>query len=266
MRELVQLGQSKQIFGLIHLLPSPGTPHYQPGNEERSLEKALQDAWALHHGGADGGLIQTIDGVYPIGESVDPARLASIAAITRKVGEELPASFQIGVQILWNALQASLAVAFACGGSFTRNTAFVGSTASAYGIAQADPSGFLQYVRLLGAQRIRLIAEIHSMHYRSREGYDLAQLAEHAWRCGAHAVEIAEPDPRRCREMIHEIKTAVPSLPVLLGGHTNHANVTEMLADADGAFVGTCFQPGGWGTNIDKARVSAYVDQVRAME
>ncbi len=266
MRELVRLGQSKQIFGLIHLLPAPGTPHYTPGAEEQALEKAVQDAWALHEGGADGGLIQTIDGVYPIGESVDPARLATVARIVHQVGQELPESFQIGVQILWNALQASLAVAYTCGGSFTRNTAFVGSTTSAYGVAEADPNAFLHYVRLLGAQRIRLIAEIHSMHYRSREDYSLAQLAEHASRCGAHAVEIAEPDPRRCRAMIDEIKTAVPSLPVLLGGYTSHANVAEMLADADGAFVGTCFQPQGWGTHISVERVTTYVEQVRALE
>ncbi len=266
MRELTQLGQEKQILGLIHLLPSPGSPRYETGNEERALEKALQDAWALQRGGANGGLIQTSDGVYPIGDSVDPARLATVAMIVHKVSEELPETFQIGVQIMWNALKASLGVAYACGGSFTRNTAFVGSTSSVYGVAEADPVGFQQYVRLLGAQKIRLIAEIHSMHYRSREGYSLTQLAEYAMRCGAHAVEIAEPDTRLCREMIAEIKGTVPSLPVLLGGHTNHANVSEMLADADGAFVGTCFQPDGWGTNISEDRVKSYVDTARALE
>ncbi len=266
MRKLDQLGQSKQIFGLIHLLPAPGTPHYTPGNESRALDKALQDAWALHNGGANGGLIQTIDRVYPVGDHVDPARLAMVAMIVRRVAEELPDTFQIGVQILWNALKASLAVAYTCGGSFTRNTAFVGSTRSVYGTAEADPVGFLQYVRLLGAQRVCLVAEIHSMHYRSREGLTLSQLAEHAWRCGAHAVEIAEPNPRRCRQMIDEIKTAVPSLPVLLGGHTNHDNVSEMLVDADGAFVGTCFQPAGWGTHIAEERVKPYMEQVRALE
>lgn len=266
MRELSALGKRKQVLGLIHLLPLPGTPHYTPGNEMRALEKAVRDAQALHAGGADGGLIQTIDRVYPVGEAVDPARLAAMAMITHRVSEELPASFQIGVQILWNASRASLAVAHTCGGSFLRCNAFVGSTHSAYGVAEADPMAMLHYIRLLGAERIRLIAEIHSMHFHAREALSLARLAEYAVQCGAHAVEIAEPDPGHCRRMIDEIKTAVPSLPVILGGHTHHGNVAEMLAEADGAFVGTCFQPDGWGTYISRDRVSAYVDKVRALE
>ena len=66
--------------------------------------------------------------------------------------------------------------------------------------------------------------------------------------------------------MIADIKDSVPELPVLLGGHTSHDNVGEMLADADGAFVGTCFQPDGWGTNIHEDRVRAYMDEVRKLE
>ena len=35
-----------------------------------------------------------------------------------------------------------------------------------------------------------------------------------------------------------------------------------VLAEADGAFVGSCFEPGGWGTQIDVDRVKAYMDIV----
>lgn len=265
MRELTQLGESRQIFGLIHLPASPGTPHFTEDNLNLALEKALADAWALYRGGAQGGLIQTIDGVYSVGEAVDPARLAFVAGITNHVAMELPDSFQVGVQVMWNAQKASLGVAYSCGGSYIRCSSYVGSTHSPYGVAEANPADFLQYQRLLGAQRIRIVAEIHSMHYQSREGLSLGRLAEYAWRCGAHAVEIAEPEPATVRSMIADIKNSVPDLPVMLGGHTNHGNVGEMLADADGAFVGTCFQPDGWGTNIHEDQVQAYMDEVRKL-
>ena len=253
----------KSVLGLIHLPPMPGTPHYQPGNVQLALEKALKDARALHEGGADGGLIQTIDRAYPVGEDVDPARLAAFAAIVSAVRRELPSAFEIGVQILWNASRASLGVAFACGASFVRCTAFIGSSRSLYGPVQADPVGLLNYAKQLGAEDVSLIAEIHSMHFRSLEDMPLERLAETASRTGAHAVEIAEPDQAQCLAMLAEIRDAVPDLPVLLGGHTNHFNAGALLSAADGAFVGTCFQPDGWGTNIDVNRVRSYMEIVR---
>ncbi len=255
--------EHKSILGLIHLLPMPGTPHYRPGNVKCSMEKALQDAHALHEGGADGGLIQTIDGAYPVGEEVDPARLAAFATIVSRVRREMPDSFEIGVQILWNATRASLGVAFACGASFVRCTAFIGSSRSLYGPVQSDPVGLLNYVRQLGAEGVSLIAEIHSMHFRSREGMSLERLAETAHRAGAHAVEIAEPHQAKCLDMVAGIRKAVPDLPVLLGGHTRHDNARDLLSVTDGAFVGTCFQPDGWGTRINVERVRSYVEIVR---
>ena len=44
----------KLIFGLIHLLPLPGTPFFEEGLLEKSLDKALRDAEALQKGGASG--------------------------------------------------------------------------------------------------------------------------------------------------------------------------------------------------------------------
>jgi len=266
MQKLRARTEHKAVLGLMHLLPMPGTPHYRPGNVQLSLEKALRDAHALHAGGADGGLLQTIDRAYPVGEDVDPARLAAFAAIVSAVRREMPSAFEIGVQILWNASRASLGVAFACGASFVRCTAFIGSSRSLYGPVQADPVGLLTYAQQLGAEQISLVAEIRSMHFRSLEDVPLEQLAETAYRTGGHAVEIAEPDPARCLAMVAGIRKAVPGLPVLLGGHTHHANAGTLLAAADGAFVGTCFQPAGWGTDIDVDRVRSYVETVRRGE
>ena len=37
----------KLVYGMIHLLPLPGTPFYESGNVEKSLEKAIADVKAL---------------------------------------------------------------------------------------------------------------------------------------------------------------------------------------------------------------------------
>ena len=43
-------------------------------------------------------------------------------------------------------------------------------------------------------------------------------------------------------------------------------NAARLMAAADGAFVGTCLERGGWGGQIDVERVKAYVDIVRTLE
>ncbi|MCB0154342.1 MAG: hypothetical protein KDF65_06050, partial [Anaerolineae bacterium] len=65
--------------------------------------------------------------------------------------------------------------------------------------------------------------------------------------------------------LVREIKEAQPGLPVILGGYTNHENVARRLAEADGALVGSCFEPAGWGSRIDLDLVRRYVDIVSTL-
>src|SRR5262249_16733123 len=221
MRTFDSLGKKKVVIGMVHLLPLPGTPFYQEGNMEQALEKALADATALYHGGGDGCLIQTVDRVYPATDEADYARVAAMAAITQAVADATGPEFQIGVQIMLNALKASVAVAKVCGGSFLRCTALVGATLTASGLGQANPHHFLIYRSGIGANHVKLIAEVNSMHFRGRGERPTAEVARMAARMGAAAVEVAHPDEETNAHMVRDIKQAMPNLPVILGGHTN---------------------------------------------
>lgn len=265
MRTFETLGTKKIVIGMVHLLPLPGTPFYQEGNVEKSLTKAVADATALYAGGADGCLIQTVDRVYPTTDEADYARVAAMAAITKAVADATGPTFSIGVQIMLNALKASLAVATVCGGSFLRCTALVGATLSTSGMVEAKPLEFLTYRNHIGGQRIKLIAEVNSMHFRWMGERTTAEVARMAARVGADAVEVAHPDEETNNHLVREIKQALPHLPVILGGHTNHANVARRMAQADGAFVGTCLQGEGWGGRIDLERVRSYVKIVESL-
>ncbi len=93
-----------------------------------------------------------------------------------------------------------------------------------------------------------------------------AEVARAAKTVGADAVSLGDPDERRTLDMIASVRAAVPGLPIVLAGYTNHENAARLLAAADGAFVGTCLERGGWGGRIDVERVKAYVDVVRGLE
>ncbi len=263
MRIFENLGKKKVIIGLVHLLPLPGTPFYEEGNIEKSLDKAVADATALYEGGADGCLVQTVDRLYPVGDEADYARVAAMARVVQAVSEATGPEFQIGVQILWNALRPSLAVAKVCGGSFLRCNAFVGATLTPAGVAESNPIEFQHYRTRIGAQNIKLIAEVDGMHFKWLDGdKPAAEVARLAKSAGAHAVEIAHADEETNLRIVREIKQAVPDLPVILGGYTNHENAARRLAEADGAFVGSCFETKGWGSHIDIERVKSYMEIV----
>jgi membrane complex biogenesis BtpA family protein len=232
---------------------------------EQALEKAVADATALYHGGADGCLIQTVDRVYPAADEADYARVAAMAAIVKAVADATGPTFHIGVQIMLNALKASVAVAKICGGSFLRCTALVGATLSASGMVEANPHDFLLYRARLGANHIKLIAEVHSRHFHWLGDRPTADVARMVVRAGAHAVEVSHPDEDTNARLVRDIKHAQPNLPVILGGYTTHENVARRLAEADGAFVGACLEPEGWGGRIDVERVREYVKIVASL-
>ncbi|MFN8569113.1 MAG: BtpA/SgcQ family protein [Kouleothrix sp.] len=265
MRMFDQLGRKKVMLGMIHLGAMPGTPFYEEGSYEATFEKALADARALYEGGADGCLVQTVDRVYVKGDDSDPARVAGVANIVRAIDQATGPEFQVGVQIMRNALKASLAVAKVCNGSYLRCGALVGATLTAHGMVEANPHEVLQYRALIGAQHVKLIAEIESMHFQWFGGKPVAEVARAAMQVGAAAVSLGSPDEALTLQMIRDVKRAVPGLPVILAGYTNHANAARMLAEADGAFVGTCLERDGWAGPIDVERVREYAAIVRSL-
>jgi membrane complex biogenesis BtpA family protein len=265
MRNFDTLGKKRVVIGMVHLLPLPGTPFYQEGTMEQALENAVADATALYQGGADGCLIQTVDRVYPPQDEADYARVAAMAIIAKAVADATGPEFQIGVQIMLNALKASVAVAKVCGGSFLRCTALVGATLSAGGMVEANPHDFLTYRARIGAQEIKLIAEVNSTHFRWLGDKPTADVARMAARIGADAVEVAHPDEEANARLVRDIKQTMPHLPVILGGHTTHDNVARRLAEADGVFVGSCLKADRRHGRVDVERVRAYVNIVDSL-
>ena len=262
------LDNKKLVLGLIHLVPLPGTPLFEEGNMEIALEKAIRDAQALHKGGADGCLVQTVDRVYPSGDDADYARVAAMAVITHEVRKITGPEFLVGAQIMWNCITPSLGVAKATGAQFTRATALTGTTASPFGLIDANPHKVGMYRRTIGAQDIGIVAEIHGYHFKGFGGDEmpLTMRARMAMNAGGDAVEIMDRDEETNNRMVHDIKAAFPNIPVILGGGTDLENVTRRMKEANGAFVGSVFEKGQWGRNIDADVVKEYVGLVRSIE
>jgi membrane complex biogenesis BtpA family protein len=266
MRIFTTLGVRKVVLGMVHLDPLPGTPFYRPGSFEQTLERAVKSARALSEGGADGCLVQTVDRVYSVRDESDSARTTAIGLIVRAIADSTDTGFQIGVQIMRNAIKASLAVAQVAGGSFVRAGAVVGRTLTDHGLMEAAPLEVMEYRARIGADEIKLIADIASTQFKwLGPPRSVGSIARSARQVGADAVTLGSPDEGETLAMIASVREAAPNLAIILAGHTNHDNIARLVGKADGVFVGTCLEAGGWGGPIEAERVKAYVDIVRSV-
>jgi membrane complex biogenesis BtpA family protein len=258
----------KYVVGLIHLKPMPGTPLYKEGDFELSMEKAIKDAKALLEGGADGCLLQTVDKIYPATDDTDYARVSAMAVITHEIRKLVGAKdFKIGVQLMWNCITPSLAVAKVCKADFTRCSALVGSTPSPFGVVDANPLKVQTYRRYIGAMNVAMIAEIQGYHFKGEyDSETIRAFANSAKNVGADAVEVMHKDEELNNRIVHDIKSMNNSLPVVLGGGTDLTNVTRRMKEADMALVGSCFENGKWGGNVDPDTVKEYVGLVRSIK
>lgn len=263
MGELRWHAGSPLVIGTVHLAPLPGTPFHAEGSLDRTLADAVESAQALEAGGADGCLLQTVDRLYTVHDDADPARTAALTLLTRAVRVATGPGFAIGVQMMRNAVRASLAVSALCGGSFVRATALVGATMSTHGIVTADPLAVMGYRRQLGADAVQVIADVDSMHFSwLGGGKETGEVARAARGVGAGAVAVGHPDPDTALGMIRSVRERAPGLPVVLAGWTDHGNAARLTTAADGAFVGGCLEgPGGI---VNEARVRRYVEIVRS--
>lgn len=260
------LNGKKLIFGLVHLVPLPGTPLYKEGNMEKNFEKAVNDCLALKRGGADGALIQTVDVYYPHTDDTDYARVAGIAAIMARCKEAVGDDFYLGGQIMWNCITPSLAACKATGAVFTRCTALAHSTDSGYGPIVGNPLKVAEYRNKLNAWNIGMIAEVSGYHVKGE--YDSAFVKERAANCmrlGANAIEVMNKDFELNERLIKDVKDATGA-PVILGGGTDVDNCKQRLRHADGALVGSAFEDHKWGGPIVEDIVRAYMKNVRELE
>ncbi|HXV59859.1 MAG TPA: BtpA/SgcQ family protein [Vicinamibacteria bacterium] len=249
----------KPIIGVIHLPPLPGYPE-SPGIEA-SVAKALVDLDAFHAGPVDGVLVEN--------EEDRPHRVEAsretIAAMTRVCRElVLHARVPVGVEILLNDPEASLAVASMAGAAFIRTDYFVDPMERPEhgGRMRIDPDALIRYRSHIGAQDVLVLADIQVKYARMLVERGLAESARLAREAAADAVLVtgrATGEPPSVPDL-EESKQGAGDLPVLVGSGLDLSNVGELLRVADGAVVGTSLKQGDY---VAAEKVIALVREAR---
>jgi membrane complex biogenesis BtpA family protein len=255
--------QPKPIIGMLHLLPLPGSPRFE-GDIKVIYQRAEWEASILADAGLDGIIVENFgDEPYLIGKPTS-AQLALMAAITRQVSRSV--SIPVGVNVQFNAWQAELAIAYACGATFIRVEVFVDTAISAQGLIQPCSAQITRYRKALDAESVALWADVQTKYTTNFLSQSLMQSALDAEAAGADALIVtgAATGQATPLEAIAEAKQAV-SIPVIAGSGTTIENVADVLTVADGAIVGSALKEGGHASNrVSPDAAKAFMRAARA--
>lgn len=249
-------GVPRALIGVVHTGGLPGTP---AGGKsiDQIVETAVAEATVYASAGFHGVIIEnTHDRPYLKG-SVGPEIVAALAIIGHQVRRA--AALPLGVQVLAGANHCALAVALACGASFVRVEGFVFAHVADEGLIESSAGTLLRYRRAIGANHVRVFADIkkkHSAHALTADVslVETAKAAEFFLVDGVIVSGIATGQPADASE-VQSVARAV-GVPTLVGSGVTLSNVHDYV-DADALIVGSSIKAGGiWSGPIDQSRAT----------
>ncbi|HEV7890334.1 MAG TPA: BtpA/SgcQ family protein [Pyrinomonadaceae bacterium] len=256
----------KPLVGVIHVGALPGTPRSRVGVDELT-DTAVREAAVYRDGGVDALMIENMHDAPYLRGSVGPEVVAAMAVVGRAVKSET--ELPVGVQILAGANLEAIAVAHAAGLDYVRVEAYTFAHVADEGIIESSAAELLRFRRKIGADGVRVWADVKKKHAAHSITADVS-LGE-----TAAAVEFMLGDavivtgsttgePPRASD-VREAKSHC-RIPVLLGSGVTVENVSEFYDTADGFIVGSYFKESGlWSNTVERARVERLVNAVRRL-
>ncbi len=250
-------GVKRALIGVVHTGGLPGTPAHDRSLDE-IVDTAIAEARTYAAAGFHGVIIEnTHDRPYLKG-AVGPEIVASMTIVGREIRRAVPVP--LGVQVLAGANQCALAVALACGASFVRVEGFVFAHVADEGLIESSAAGLLRYRRAIGADRIRVFADIKKKHSAHAVTADVnltetAKAAEFFLADGVIVSGVATGEPTAVSD-VRSVAAAV-SVPTLVGSGVALDNLHD-YDEADALIVGSSVkQRGVWSGPIDQSRTQA---------
>ncbi len=189
---------------------------------------------------------------------VGPEVTAAMTSVAREVRREV--ALPLGIQVLAAANDAAIAVAHASGAAFVRVEGFAFGHVADEGWIDACAGPLLRYRRAIGAEGVRVFADVKKKHAAHAVTADVdlvetARAAEFFRADGVIVTGIATGRAADARE-VAAVREAV-AIPVLVGSGVTPDNLHAFEA-AHGFLVGSSVKRDGrWSNSLDPGRVAA---------
>jgi uncharacterized protein len=259
-------GVRRALIGVIHAGALPGTPSNRQDVAAIAAD-AVAEARIYAAAGFHGLVIENTHDRPYLKCSVGPEIGATMAVIGAEVRRAVP--LPLGIQVLAGANDWAVAIAHACGASFVRVEGFVFAHVADEGLIESSAGALLRYRRAIGADGVRVFADIkkkHSAHTITADVdiVETAKAAEFFRADGVIVSGIATGQPADAEE-VRAVSGAV-TIPTLIGSGITPENMAGYAA-ADAFIVGSSVKRDGlWSNPLEEARVWAVARAFRALD
>lgn len=256
-------GVPRALIGVVHLQALPGTPAGKLDTRDIATI-AVEEARQYEEAGFHGVMIENTHDRPYLKAGVGPEITAAMAVIGAEVRRAV--ALPLGVQVLAGANSSALAIALACGASFVRVEGFVFAHVADEGLIEASAGALLRYRRAIGAEHIRVFADVKKKHSAHAITADIdiaetAMAAEFFLVDGVIVTGVATGQPAEPDE-VNSVDRAV-SVPTIVGSGITTENLSR-YANADALIVGSSVKKDGlWWNPIDPERVRALASAFR---
>ncbi len=232
------------LAGVIHLPALPGSPRASlSAREIASL--AAADGRALAEAGFDAVIVENF-GDVPFLPRVGSVTVSALTVAALSVRDACP-KVLLGINVLRNDAEAALSIACAVGADVIRINVHSGARVTDQGIVQGDAGITMRQRRALGADDVRVWADVdvkHSAPIGARPIEDEA--ADLQSRGLADAVLVTgEGTGRRVDAgKLAAVRRAV-TVPVLVASGATLEDLAGLASTCDGVIVGSALRDGG---------------------
>lgn len=250
------------IIGCVHLRALPGSPGYE-GDLSIVYDQAIKEAKLLAEEGVDALIIENFGDAPFYNQKLPPVTVACMAAVAKKISEEV--SIPIGINALRNDAAAALSIAVASNAKFIRVNIHMHAMLTDQGIIQGMSYETLRLRSALKADHIKIFADINVKHAHSIVEPDLIQWTLDLTKRGKADALIVSGSGTGTEADIEEldIVNRHSSVPVLLGSGVNPDNIGLYRRHSQGAIIGSYFKEEGIVTNgVDRNRVKTLLNKL----
>lgn len=256
----------RAFIAVVAVPPLPGSPQY--GGDAAAVVKAvLGDIEAYREVGVDGILLENSWDVPYIKPPLPPEAVA----LVRELARELRARWSgpAGLQLLEAANEQALEVAAEAAFDFIRAEGYVFAHVGGAGIIEGCAGRLLRRRRELGAEAIRVVADIKKKHCAHALTQDLsledvARQAELFLADGLILTGGFTGEPPRPQDFVRVRQTV--SLPLWAGSGMTPENIADFLPVADAFIVGSALRRGGKFLALtDPGRLHAFAERFHTL-